>query len=157
MFVYQSFLGCAPGAKLQLTCICLVCVLDLALSYCDAHCVALMYEIASTKMDLSILTPVCKYPRKTLIHFSKVADKKGERPSAPVFRQSAAHSLFTKLSTFICSLRAECANTAFATESTHPPASARDIFCRSWSTSLVQLTDRDRNEMEIYSICVVNY
>ena len=157
MFVYQSFLGCAPGAKLQLTCIYLVCVLDLALSYCDAHCVALMYEIASTKMDLSILTPVCKYPRKTLIHFSKVADKKGERPSAPVFRQSAAHSLFTKSSTFVRSLRAECANTAFATESTHPPASARDIFCRSWSTFLVQLTDRDRNEMEIYSICVVNY
>ena len=157
MFGYRSFLGCAPGAKLQLTCICLVCVLDLALSYCDAHCVALMYEIASTKMDLSILTPVCKYPRKTLIHFSKVADKKGERPSAPVFRQSAAHSLFTKSSTFVRSLRAECANAAFATESTHPLASARDIFCRSWSTSLVQLTDRDRNEMEIYSICVVNY
>ena len=77
MFGYRSFLGCAPGAKLQLTCICLVCVLDLALSYCDAHCVALMYEIASTKMDLSILTPVCKYPKKTLLHFSKVADEKG--------------------------------------------------------------------------------
>ena len=133
MFGYQSFLGCAPGAKLQLTCICLVCVLDFALSYCNAHCVALMYEIASIKMDLSILTPVCKYPRKTLLQIFKGSRRKGEGPSAPVFRQSAAHSLFTKSSTLssIRSLRAECANTAFATESTHPPASARAIFCRS--------------------------
>ena len=91
--------------------------------------------------------------------FFKGSRRKGEGPSAPVFRQSVAHSLFTKSSTLssIRSLRAECANTAFATESTHPPASARAIFCRSWSTSLVQLTNHNGDEMEIYSICVVNY
>ena len=74
----------------------------------------------------------------------------GVRPVVPVFRHSAAHSVLTKSSTFsnTCSLRAECANTALATDLTHPPASARATFCRSQSTSLVYVSDRDGDEID---------
>ena len=86
--------------------------------------------------------------------FSTGNRRNGEGPLGPVFHQSAAHSLSTKSSTLssTCSLRAECANTALATELMHPPASARATFCRPESISLIQGSDRDGDEMDIWII-----
>ena len=82
-----------------------------------------------------------------------------EGPFGPVFRQSAAHSLSTKSRTLrsTCSLRAGCANTALANELVHPPARARATFCKPESTSLVQGSDRDGDEMDIWIIVARYY
>ena len=104
-------------------------------------------------MYFSILAPVCICPMKTPPFFSQVIDEK-ERDHyfISIFQQSVVHSLSTKsgILSCTCSLRAEFANTALATEAMHPPASTGATVCRSQ----VYGSDRDGDEIDIWNIMV---